>query len=61
MQQSTPVIPVPVLTEAAVLPEWGLLTTPVSVKLAILDLDVELTLMTASLLSAQTTAYAWME
>ena len=54
-----PVIPVPVLTEAAVL-QWGHLTTPVSVQLATLDLNVKLLLMIASLQQpAQTTACVW--
>ena len=48
MQWSTHVIPVPVLTEAAVL-QWGLLTTPVSVQLATLDLIAKLLLMIATL------------
>ena len=52
-------IPVPVLTEAAVL-QWGHLTTPVSVQPATLDLIVKLLLMIATLRQpAQTIAYVW--
>ena len=63
MQWPIHVIPVPVLTVAAVFLEWGCseLTTPVSVQLATLDQDVKSTSMTASQQSAQIIACVWME